>query len=722
MRKIAIIFGLIFFGLLGGGMTAADNGSAVEEAQTIGRTPPRLSFLDGQVSFWRPGAQDWTQAQINTALAPGDQLYIQGDGNLELQIGAQAFVRGGRDAQIGLETQEPDFLRFKVTGGRVAFDLRALAPGRMVEVDTPHGAITMDHAGYFRLEVGDQRTTFTTRRTGRATVTAGGDDAVAMEPDESVTIEGPSGKTLAFQAAPPMDAWDTWNYDRTDALLEAASARYVPSDTYGTADLDRYGSWRVLPTYGAVWVPAGVAPGWAPYSTGSWMHDPYYGWTWVDTAPWGWAPYHYGRWMYVNSYWCWAPGPVVRHAIYAPALVAFYGAPGVSVGISIGGPAVGWVALGWGEPLIPWWGRPGFIHRPWWGGWRGPRCINGRVIHHGRVVTVHDIRHYHNTRIHSAMVVVDRDRFGHGRIKRRHLREGHQKHWRPAHRGPGIRPMTAGFSPSTRHGRRPPERILNRSTVTYRPRHAQKPAVSRRERDVRRFSDQSGQDRRTSWGHGRSYDRKPPKTFGPRSKQPSGPDSRRPTAAMGAGGGRRNVTAPPHRGPATGRTPTRHIAPRTREPDHSVKSQRRSGDSSASRRTTLSNDRSKAPERPSRHYQRPSSPPQQRIAAPSPSPAVRHPKVNTGRRNENHSVAPPRQIQRDQPRYPQAEISRPTPEASRYGGRDDIRSSPRISAPRENRFSSGHDSRGGSSGGRQFRNSRGADGQSGHRFQGRFRN
>ena len=314
--------------------------------------------------------------------------------------------------------------------------------------------------------------------------------------------------------------------------------------------------------------------------------------------------------------------------------------------------------------------------------------------------------------------------------------------------------MATSFSPSTRHGRRPPEKILNRSTVTYRPRHAQKPAVSRRERDVRRFSDRSGQDRRTSWGHGRSHDKEPPKTFGPRSKQPSRPDSRRPTAAMGDKGGRRNVTAKPHRGPATDRTPTRYKAPKTRAPGHGVKSHKRSGDPSASRRTTLSNDRSKAPKRPSRHYQRPSPPPRQRIAAPSPSPSVKHPKMNTGHRNENHSVAPPRkriaapspspsvkhpkmntghrnenhsvapprQVQKDRPRYPQAEISRPTPEASRYGGRNDFKSSPRISAPRENRFSSGHDSRGGSSNRGQLHNSRGADSQSGHRFQGRFRN
>jgi len=97
---------------------------------------------------------------------------------------------------------------------------------------------------------------------------------------------------------------------RTEALLDAVSARYVPSGTYGVDDLDHYGNWRVVDQYGPVW-SHGVSSGWAPYTTGSWTLDPFYGWTWVDTAPWGWAPYHYGRWVFVNNFWAWAPGPLL---------------------------------------------------------------------------------------------------------------------------------------------------------------------------------------------------------------------------------------------------------------------------------------------------------------------------------------------------------------------------------------------------------------------------
>jgi hypothetical protein len=92
---------------------------------SIGRTPPRLSYLNGDVSFWRPGAPDWGAAQVNTPLAPGDELYTSGHGNLEVQVGGRAFVRAWTDTQLGLVNQEPDFVQLKLTSGHISLDLRS---------------------------------------------------------------------------------------------------------------------------------------------------------------------------------------------------------------------------------------------------------------------------------------------------------------------------------------------------------------------------------------------------------------------------------------------------------------------------------------------------------------------------------------------------------------------------------------------------------------------
>jgi hypothetical protein len=172
MRARRIIGLMLTFGVVTGGASAALGADTPDPEQAvIGRTPPRLSFTEGQVSYWRPGAQDWVQAQVNTPLAPGDELYTGSPGNLELQIGGRAFVRGWADTQVGLENQEPDFLQVKVTAGHAAFDLRALESGRTVEVDTPNAAFTIEHPGYYRVDITGDRTSFITRRGGRATAT-----------------------------------------------------------------------------------------------------------------------------------------------------------------------------------------------------------------------------------------------------------------------------------------------------------------------------------------------------------------------------------------------------------------------------------------------------------------------------------------------------------------------------------------------------------------------
>ena len=547
--------------------TAQAADAPTPEQAAIDQTPPRLSFVDGQVSFWRPGAQDWAQAQVNTPLAPGDQLSTGSPGNLELQIGVRAFVRGRANTQIGLENQEPDFTQFKVTAGSAAFDLRGLEPGQMVEVDTPNAAFTIEHPGYYRVEVAGERTSFITRRTGRATVIPASGEAVVIAPSEEVVIEGTASPQIASYVAPKFDDWDKWNYARTNALLDAVSARHVSPGTYGVSDLDRYGSWRVVPEYGSVWVPTAVRSGWAPYTTGSWTNDPSYGWTWVDTAPWGWAPYHYGRWVSVNNYWAWAPGPVVARPVYAPALVAFFGGPGVSVGISIGGPVVGWVALGWGEPLVPWWGREGFRHRPSWNGWGGPRVVNNTVITNTTVVNVQNINVYRNSNVQNAVVVVNENRFGRGPITSARVARVDTKSLQLIHTAPQVAVTPASFVPKTTRGIRPPEESVKRSVVATRPPHRREESASGTERTVGPAGVPAPAPRLVTAPQQRepaSVLPRPP--FGQSKAERPAADSTRPPSPPGIGGQRRPEKGAESAPPVTRQAPAQPGAPQIASP------------------------------------------------------------------------------------------------------------------------------------------------------------
>ncbi len=440
-----------------------------ESGRDAGPTPPRLSFFDGEVSFWRPGAEDWAPAQVNTALAAGDAVYAGDGANLELQMAARSFVRAGAGTEIGLDSLEPGYTQLRVTGGHAAFDFRRLPSGQRVEVDTPGGAFMIERSGYYRVDVDDNGTAFVARRGGAATVIPAGGEETDVPENRQVVLRGTENVEVAVNAAPDPDEWDRWNDARTAPLAETPrSAQYVPPDVAGVDDLDRSGDWRDEPRYGHVWVPRDVPPDWAPYSTGRWVYDPYYEWTWVDEAPWGWAPYHYGRWVYGDGFWGWAPGPVVVAPVYAPALVAFFGAPGIGVSVGVGLPFVSWCALGFGEPVIPWWGGGGFVGTPFWGGWGGPHIVNNVVVNNTTIVNVRNITKFQNVSVRNAVVGVQRDRFGRGRVEHVRLDPEHVQRLRPVRGNLGVKPVAASLVPKEGRGRRPPENLHARQVVATR--------------------------------------------------------------------------------------------------------------------------------------------------------------------------------------------------------------------------------------------------------------
>jgi len=443
---------------------AASDAAPDAAAEAPEATPPRVSYIHGEVSFWRPGATDWAPAALNMPLAPGDVLYAGPAGNVEIQIGPRAFARAAYGAQIGLDNQEPDFIQLRVTSGHAALDLREVAPGHTVELDTPGAAFTVERAGYYHAEVRPDTTAFRTYRGGSAVMTPAGGTATPVAPNQQVVITGGDSPRVETAPPPALTAWDRWNYQRSDYLAQPASAKQLPAGVYGAETLDQHGTWRTVESYGSVWVPAGVAPGWSPYSTGRWIWDPRFGWTWLDDAPWGWAPYHHGRWIFVGSYWAWAPGPIIVRPVYSPALVVFLGGP-----VLVGRPLY-WAPLGWGEPVIRWWGRPRYVGVAWWGGWGGPRVVNNVVISRTTTVNVTTINVYRNVNVTNAVVGVPAGRFGQGAVRPVRLADaGEARRLTPVRGAVDVRPVAASVTGSaTAAATRPPDAIRARPVVATR--------------------------------------------------------------------------------------------------------------------------------------------------------------------------------------------------------------------------------------------------------------
>lgn len=90
-----------------------------------------------------------------------------------------------------------------------------------------------------------------------------------------------------------------------------------PSE-YNIQDLNGYGEWITINTYGHVWRPYAV-DGWMPFDNGHWVFSNL-NWTWVSYEPFGWIVYHYGEWYDDPFYgWVWIP----TDNVWSPANVTW---------------------------------------------------------------------------------------------------------------------------------------------------------------------------------------------------------------------------------------------------------------------------------------------------------------------------------------------------------------------------------------------------------------
>ena len=320
----------------------------------------RLNYFTGNVSMEPAGVDQWAPADLNRPFTVGDYLYADQGSEAELHLDVAA-IRMGAQTSFGFLNLNDQAVQIKLTEGDVYFRIHNFGPNQVFEVDTPNAAVNLLRDGVYRFRVDPNgNMSFVVVREGQAEVTGGG-QAFTMNPGNSAQLTGTDQLAYDIEAAPGPDAFDNWCAERDAHEAHLASARYLPPTLIGYEDLDDYGAWQATGDYGPVWYPRQVAAGWAPYHYGHWAWVEPWGWTWVDDMPWGFAPFHYGRWAFINSRWGWCPGPIaivgyrgpVIRPYYAPAMVAWFGGPHFGVGVSLGGPALGWVALGIGEIYTP---------------------------------------------------------------------------------------------------------------------------------------------------------------------------------------------------------------------------------------------------------------------------------------------------------------------------------------------------------------------------------
>jgi hypothetical protein len=378
-------------------------------AQADQNNPPsraaRLSQFQGKVSLQPSGETDWSAAGQNDTLTSGDRIYSDANSRAELEIGSLA-VHISQLTDVTVVNLNDQLAQFGIAQGTVQISVFHLSDGNTVELDTPNGALTLQSPGSYRADVDTTNgNTLVSVYRGSLLVSGGGASQTVSQ-GQAVQLTGSDQVQVANASLAPSDDFESWVQGRDHSITSARSGSYVSPNTPGVEDLDQYGQWQTGPD-GPVWYPNGVGTGWVPYSVGRWAWVEPWGWTWVDAAPWGYAPFHYGRWGFYGSRWGWVPGPIGVRPFYSPALVAFVGGPGFSVGFGVGAGGFGlsaWFPLGPRDPFIPWYHYgPGYL--------RAVNVTNIRNVTNFNVTNIQNVHYAYRT---TAVTAVNAETFRSG--------------------------------------------------------------------------------------------------------------------------------------------------------------------------------------------------------------------------------------------------------------------------------------------------------------------
>jgi len=550
-----------------------------------------VRHLEGKAYVQGNDSSERESLTVNSPVFEGDNIWVV-DGSIGILFGDGSIAWLSSDSHIEVSKfpdpvpDPPAGMRIHLWRGTMLLEIPSTLPYESSHfVMTPAASVKAFRKGLSLIEVETVDRTRLSVLEGSALIGSSGQYVTVNQREMSYAeygYEPMASAAMGSYSLPELVAFR----DRSIAkpVRNGRSREYVDPELYPYADdLDYYGGWQEVPSYGRVWFPspAYLTPGWSPYFNGYWHYTPW-GATWVSYEPWGWVPFHYGRWTFVIGLgWGWIPD-----SFFSPAWVSWYWGDGW----------IGWCPLGYWGPL--------------WEpcGWYSVQITNIYVTNVTKVVSVHK----KDPPPVKPIIPVSKDGSGGVNVKK-------------------LNPKVDGDVLVTPHGglNIPPSKIADiqakRATFDDLKRVISEPPSSARDR---RNSPSSSLDRRDDPIVGKGIGGAPPSAERPAPSSPRTRDSwdrgtqpqrESPTydePVRDRGSRTRTYDgdsyAPPSREPSPGREPRQQEQPRTEAPSRETPSRdtqpRREspGSSETPRSDRSSGDRNVSPP-PS--YSQPSSPP-----------------------------------------------------------------------------------------------------------------
>ena len=285
------------------------------QAHAADNSQPRLlrvSLVEGDVTYQRSDVDRWVDLSINTPILEGDRIWAGRDGRVEVEFEDGSTVRLAENtsaefSRLG-DYSDSGPVQIRLIRGTCSFSINSQAGPFVVE--TAMLTAVVQQSANFRVDADTDGSSRFVLFDGKAEVQCQAADLL-LGSGETFRLLSDDPDRYYLGTDYQRDEWDQWNSMRNDYLTrlgrERASEEELP---WNDGDLNNYGIWYDVPTYGRVWRPH-CDTEWAPFRAGRWSWYDSFGWTWISYEPWGWLPYHYGRWAFVDDVgWCWVAGGV----------------------------------------------------------------------------------------------------------------------------------------------------------------------------------------------------------------------------------------------------------------------------------------------------------------------------------------------------------------------------------------------------------------------------
>ncbi len=303
------------------GQDARDSDDASTSAQAVSVSAVRivrLSEIRGEAELDRNTGNGFEPAFTNLPITQQSRLRTnQGVAEVEFEDNSSLRLTPGTVVdfpQLGRTSTGATLSTIRVVKGAVYVSLS--------------GSRSKAAPNQFTITFGEeaQRQTLTLAPSTHVELSLGNPDSKLAVFDGSVdvqhgasTITVAKKKQLVFEpgnaAAPTFltrvekGPFDDWDKSQAEYHQRYANAAFGLNSTYGTSDLNYYGSFAELPGCGNVWRPYFASAAFDPFANGTWAWYPGAGYSWVSPYPWGWTPFHYGSWQQCGAGgWGWRPG------------------------------------------------------------------------------------------------------------------------------------------------------------------------------------------------------------------------------------------------------------------------------------------------------------------------------------------------------------------------------------------------------------------------------